>query len=323
MSFELPLLPQIISTHIEKWASRRLPEPDYKATIIHKRLYILPTRHGILFFAILVLILTGAINYENSLAFMLTFLLTSICFLSMIHCHQNINNLTITSSPAKPVFSGQSALFPISIKTDRKQSCFSICLESEDNNTSRFNLLNEQDQTSILVPLEASKRGYLSLGKIKISTEFPLGLFHAWSWVDLKAQCLVYPKPKSHLMYTTNTDHSSGANAHQQAGYDDFFNIREYQKEDPPNHLAWKSIAKTGILQTKEFHGNSNDEIYFNWFDLPYNLSTENRLSIICYWIIEAEKKGMRYGLNLPDFKIEPNSGMHHQQICLKRLALF
>jgi hypothetical protein len=323
MTARLPLLPHFISVYIEKWASRRLPEADYKASITRQRLYILPTRHGLAFFIILLLILTGAINYENSLAFMLTFLLASICFLGMIYCHQNINNLHVFCSPAKPVFAGQAALFPVCIKTNRKQSHFSICFTTDNSASTRCNLLQHEAESNILISVDTQKRGYLSLGKIKISTEFPLGLFHAWSWVYLKSRCLVYPKPEKQAFYTSHANYNSGDYKQQTMGYDDFSGIREYQKEDPPNHLAWKAIAKTGILQSKEFHGTSGDEIYLSWFDISDNTHTEKRLSIMCYWIIEAEKQGIRYGVKLPNLIIEPNSGLHHYKNCLKQLALF
>jgi uncharacterized protein (DUF58 family) len=323
MSYKLPLVPDFLSSYIEKFANKRLPEPDYKASIIRQRLYILPTRHGIAFFIILILTLTGAINYENSLAFMLTFLLASICFLGMIYSHQNINNLIFRSSPAKPVFSGQTALFPVSIRTSKKRSHFSICFETYNSSSIRCNLLQQQDEANISIPVKASNRGYFALEQIKISTEFPLCLFHAWSWINLKSQCLVYPKPEHYPFNTSHSNNNSGNHSQLQAGYDDFSGIREYQREDSPNHLAWKAIAKTGVLQTKQFHGNTNNEIYLNWFDLPDKMDIEKRLSIICYWVIESEKQGIKYGLKLPTLSIEPESGLHHYQNCLKELALF
>ena len=323
MTHKLPLLPNFMSAYIENWAAKRQAEPDYKASITRQRLYILPTRHGAIFFIILLLVLTGAINYENSLAFMLTFLLASICFLGMIYCHQNINNLDVFSSPAQAVFAGQSALFPVRIKANRKQSHFSICVETDHSETVRCHVLEEQEESSILLPVLTSKRGVLLLGKIKISTEFPLGLFHAWSWLHLKSECLVYPQPEKYPFKISSNSHHSGTSNQHTSGYDDFTGIREYQKEDSPKHLAWKAIAKTGTLQTKEFHGIAGDEIYFSWFDLADNMDTEKRLSILCFWIIEAEKQGIKYGVKIPDLIIEPDSGLHHYQNCLKQLALF
>lgn len=323
MSYKLPLLPNFISGYIENFASRRLPIADYKASIVRQRLYILPTKHGITFSVILILVLTGAINYENSLAFMLTFLLSSVCFLGMIYCHQNINNLELISSKATPVFAGQNALFPVHIKTNSKQSHFSIYLETKFSDPVHCHLLEQQEESKVILSVDTSKRGYMSLEKIKVSSEFPLGLFHAWSWLHLKSRCLVYPKPESHPFNKSSLSSHSGNSNLEQSGYDDFSGIREHQKEDSPKHLAWKAIAKTGVLQTKQFHGNTGNEIYLSWFDLNTRLDTERRLSILCFWIIEAEKQGIPYGLELPSTTIKPDSGLHHNQQCLKQLALF
>ena len=323
MSHQLPLLPNFISKYIEKWATKRMPASDYKTTITRHRLYILPTRHGMAFFIILILILTGAINYANSLTFMLTFLLASICFLGMIYCHQNINNLNIIASPAKAVFAGQTARFPICIKSDKEQSYFSINLDSDDATTTRCNLLSHQKESSVFVDNTTTKRGILYLKKIKLSTEFPLGLFHAWSWLNLTSQCLVYPNPEKYAFNISYSGYANDINNQQIQGDDDFAGIRNHQKEDSPQHMAWKAIAKTGILQTKEFTKESGNDIYLSWFDLPGNTHTEKRLSIICYWIIEAEKLDILYGIKLPGLIIEPGSGLKHYHHCLKALALF
>jgi uncharacterized protein (DUF58 family) len=50
---------------------------------------------------------------------------------------------------------------------------------------------------------------------------------------------------------------------------------------------------------------------------------TEERLSNLCRWVIDAEQAGFRYGLLLPGKKLMPKSGREHYQACLQALALF
>ena len=47
-------------------------------TLDRRRIYALPTRYGILFAVMLFVMLLGSINYNNSLGFLLTFLLASM-----------------------------------------------------------------------------------------------------------------------------------------------------------------------------------------------------------------------------------------------------
>ena len=37
--------------------------------------------------------------------------------------------------------------------------------------------------------------GVLRPGRLTLFTRFPVGLFHAWSYVDLDTHCVVYPRP--------------------------------------------------------------------------------------------------------------------------------
>ncbi len=323
MAHDLPLLPNFLARFIERWAVKRLPETNIETTITRHRLYILPTRNGIVFFIVLLVILTGAINYENSSGFMLTFLLGSIGFLGMIHTHQNLNHLKITALSSKAVFAGQTALFPLRLQSKNKHQHLSILFPGNKKTPCCANLRADQHETLINLPVTTTKRGYLFMERTKVYTEFPLGLFHAWSWINLDAHCLVYPEPDTQALRFEYNGQQNGLLSAEQTGYDDFAGIREYQKGDPPKHLAWKAIAKTGKLQTKNFHTETGNEIWLSWYRLAENMDIEKRLSVLCRWVIDAENKGIKYGLNIPDKKILPASGLQHRHNCLKSLALF
>ena len=42
----------------------------------------------------------------------------------------------------------------------------------------------------------AARRGWLDLGRVMLETRYPLGLFRAWSYLELEARALVYPRPE-------------------------------------------------------------------------------------------------------------------------------
>jgi len=80
-----------------------------------QRVYIFPTVQGWLYASMLIVMLLGAINYNNSMAFMLCFLLASLGLVCMLHTYRNLAGLIITYSKPKAVFAGQQALFPIQL----------------------------------------------------------------------------------------------------------------------------------------------------------------------------------------------------------------
>jgi len=319
----LPLVPQFFERFIFNFAEKRQQAPQQQQTIHRRQLYILPTRNGITFFFVLLLILFGAINYENSLGHMLTFLLGSMGFLGMIYTHQNINQLKVKIGRAEPVFAGQSILFPIIISCKKNAIHPNLKLLSESGQMSSVHLINTTE-TEIKLELSAKQRGYISVGRIKLFSEYPLGLFHAWSWLKLDSRCLVYPAPDSHhypLHFAK--DNKQGSDHSDQQGVDDYAGIREYQAGDLPTYMAWKAIAKTGILQTKLFTNDTAKKAWINWTQTSETLDIEKRLSILCRMILDASDKNIIYGLKIPGITLAPASGLQHKQQCLKALALF
>ena len=64
-----------LKRHLTGWFSRKR-SPDAAAVVLsQRRIYILPTRYGYLFALALLLMLSGSVNYNLSLGFVLTFLL--------------------------------------------------------------------------------------------------------------------------------------------------------------------------------------------------------------------------------------------------------
>ena len=323
MSENLPLLPRFAERFIQRWANKRQAPATHQVNIKRRHLYILPTRHGVLFFIVLLLILFGAINYENSLGFMLAFLLGSLALLGMIYTHQNINNLNVHIGRAESVFVGQDMQFPISLAQKIEQLRPAIQLRSATAQISHVDLLNTSNTNSQLV-CTAQHRGYATPGQIKLFTEFPFGLFHAWSWLNLDSRCLVYPAPYPHNLAIFKSDQElTGSTIKIKQGIDDFSGIRQYQPGDQPNHMAWKAIAKTGKLQTKLFSNETSQDIWIRWAQLDPALDVEHRLSLLCRMILDASNHSFNFGLEIPGTTIQPSHGLQHKQQCLKALALF
>ncbi len=323
MSSKLPLVPGFIENFILNWADKRQPSSSHQLTIDRHHLYILPTRHGIGYFIIILLILFVSINYENSSGFMLAFLLGSLGILGMVYTHQNINRLKIKIGRAESVFAGQNVLFPVYISQSIPSLHPNLKLLSETGQTISAHLVNEKN-TECKLPLSTTHRGYIKPGRIKIFSEYPLGLFHAWSWLKLDSQCLVYPAPAPHhypLDFSEENIHGLFSNNKQ--GMDDFAGIRQYQVGDLANHMAWKAIAKTGELQTKLFNNESTQKIYINWSHTDETLQLEQRLSVLCRMVLDASQQNINFGLHIPGTRIPPACGLQHKHRCLKALALF
>jgi len=175
----------------------------------------------------------------------------------------------------------------------------------------------------VVLAVPAARRGWLPLGRVMLETHFPLGLFRAWSFVELECRCLVYPRPEhGALPPPAPSLQAGGARAHAQ-GSDDFSGLRDYQPTDSPRHVAWKSAARNENMLTKQFAGEAVAELWLLLSDLPTSLGLEARLSRLAGWVLAAERSGAHYGLRLPGTELAPARGDAHRSACLEALALY
>ena len=66
----------------------------------------------------------------------------------------------------------------------------------------------------------------------------------------------------------------------------------------------------------------ASSELWLDWDD-ALAADPEARLSILCHWVLQAERFGQAYGLRLPGRQIAPARGEAHRTSCLEALALF
>ena len=289
-------------------------------TLNRRRIYILPTRRGLLFAVFLLAMLLGSINYALSLGFVLTFLLAGLGLVGMLHTYRNLAGVRITAGGVLPVFAGEPAEFYLCF--DAPGARPAIGLRWKKQPPQWIDLLEPNQQCAPLT-VPTSQRGWLIPGRFTLFSYFPLGLFRAWSYVDFGSRGLVYPKPLSqaHLALGENAD-QSGTLATQHEGAEDFSGLREYRLGDAPRHVAWKASTKNQTLLTKQFTTPGAATLWFDWRMLR-EPDGEIRLSLLTGMILEAERSQQAYGLRLPDIEYMPGLGPAQRERCLKALALF
>jgi hypothetical protein len=89
----------------------RIPTREAAPIALHwRRIYILPTRHGLTFAFTLLLLFIGSVNYSLSLGYLLTFFLASIGIVAMLHTFCNLRGCVCAGAP-EPVFAGTTRHF--------------------------------------------------------------------------------------------------------------------------------------------------------------------------------------------------------------------
>ena len=305
---------------LRRWMDRRHGDTGGSTVLHYRRVYILPTRQGFLFSAILVVMWLAAINYNNNMAFLLTFLLAGIFLAVMNHTFRNIVGLHVSPLAAEPVFAGQTASFPLQLTNHGRRARTDIGVGTEG--PERIYDIPSGERARAIVEVASHGRGRLRTGPITLDTQYPAGLFRAWSWVDPAVHCLVYPAPEANGPAPPRRATAGGHRGGRTAGDEDFDGLRRYRRGDPIRRIAWTATASRE-LQIKEFSGGDSEELLLTWPDTADLAGTEQRLARLCHWVLEAERRGARYALSLPGREVPAASGPAQRDACLTALAEF
>lgn len=289
--------------------------------LVQRRVFILPTRQGLLFAGVILLMLVGSVNYDLSLGFILSFLLGATGIQSMLHTFRNLANLHISPGRVSPVFAGETAQFQIRIANPVRVDRCAVAV-TRDASVADYVDIPAGGETVAMAAVPATQRGWLRPGRLTIFTFFPVGLFRAWSYADLDMHCLVYPAPASPGLPLPPPLAGSGSGGVHGQGQDEFSGLRPYRPGDSPRHIAWKAVARDDALLTKQFAGRADAELWLAWNLLPPAMDAETRLSHLARWVIEACDQGLAYGLRLPGSVLPVASGAAHRAACLRALAL-
>jgi uncharacterized protein (DUF58 family) len=308
---------------LSNWLYGFTPPERGTVELVHRRVYIVPTRLGWFFVGTLLVMLLGSINYALSLGFALTFLLAGLGLASMVHTARNLARLAVTAGRAEPVFAGESAQFRVYLDGRGGFDRPAILARHVASGSQLVVDIPAHSTAEVVLAVLAPARGRLALGRVMLETRFPLGLFRAWSYIEPDTRCLVYPRPERSPLPPFSGDAAAGTLRTQTLGNDDFAGLRGYQRSDSPRHVAWKAVARSEEMLTKQFAGEAAAELWLDAQLLPAGLGLEQRLSRLAGWVLAAERAGAHYGLRLPGVEIGPSRGDTHRAACLKALALY
>lgn len=310
--------PSIWQKRFFKWIDKKYP-PAKAVTLTRKNLYTFPTLMGFGFLGLGVLLWVLGTNYQNNLILALSYLLMSLMIVAILHTYANLAGLNVKVTAAKPVFAGETAQFQLEIGGVRARGNDNIAFKWWSGDAVHCDLVNDGER--LLVPAVTDKRGYFSPGRLLIETQFPLGLIRCWTWLNLDAQVIVFPKPLK-VDYPGDSPATDGGELGVKSRGDDFEGLRQYQPGDAIKHIAWKHYAQEQGLYTKLFASHHHQDIWLEWQSFLH-LDIEQRLSALCYWALEFDRLAMPYGLRIPGKRLPPALGDTHKMNVLSALARF
>ncbi len=313
-------------------AERRLPAltrlkgaESLPIALHRRRIYVLPTRFGLTYSCILIVMLLGALNYSNNPAMLLTCMLGAAAYQSVFTAFCSLNRIELRAIRVTPCHAGDALRVALQFEGKRyPRRALRLRMEDATSDAAGgeeiiFDIVQE-DHTTVAATLPALRRGWQNIGRIRVWSEYPFGLFHVWSWLHPEFSALVYPPVEQNPPPLPDSGGGGSAVAAQRGG-DEFSMLRDYHASDPRRLIAWKASARHDKLLVKEFDRPRSRETILDW-TASEGLDQEARISRMAAWVEIAAQQHIAYSLNLPGQHIGPGLGVEHQQACLRALAL-
>ncbi len=299
-------------------------EGDFPLT--RRRVYVLPSRMGMVFGAALGAMLLLTINYGLSLGYVLVFVLAGASLVSLFHAWRNLAGLVLRPGRGDPVHAGDTAELNLTFLNPGVLARYAIHLDTGRNTEVQTVDIAADAEQIVSVALKTERRGWQPAPRLRLWSDFPLGLWRVWTWWHPAAGVLAWPTPENPPAPLPQAHDPTGHAEQHQHGGDDFSHLRPYRPGDPLRRLAWRAIARhpQGMPQTREFSdGGEGGELVFDWAQLPPGLDVETRLSRLTRWIELAEQAEQPYVLQLPSRRFDTDRGPRQRAACLEALARF
>ena len=286
--------------------------------ITRNRIYILPTGFGLFLALMLTTMLIGGLNYNNNPALLLVFLFAGVAHNSLVHAHLILSGICLKAIHAQPVFAGEVLRLKLRFDAAGARERPGLQLLAAEAQA-QFELQADA-QVEVTLDLITHRRGWLELGRMRLSTLRPLGLARSWSWLRPDTRLLVYPAldPSAPpLPQAPGDGDSRRTRAHGEQPH----HLREYRPGDMPRQIAWKASARADRLLVREYESSVARDITLDW-QFVAELGHEDKIRRLARWVVEAERSGSRYALVLPRQRIPAGRGAEHRHLCLRALAL-
>ena len=310
------------------------PKRSFSAQSLLKsnKIYILPNRFGLLYLlVILIMVLTGA-TYSNNLIYLLGFFLFSVFVSGMVQTHSNVNGTEVQVSSIDDAYEDQNVRIHLIFKNRTKKLKQTLRVQLPKGNEyilevpAKAEIVEAHKMVSASFEINHHKRGVYRCPRLKVYTNFPMGLFVSWMYQNSEKDYYIYPRPEnfpgSQYQLMGESQELRKGKAIDKQTDSDFREHREYRQGESYRHIDWKAYARKRPLLVKTFEGDSGVQKVFNYSQL-YHLSPEERLRQLSYWITESLRANESFQLILPDERTGMSDGLAHARNCLRALAVF
>jgi uncharacterized protein (DUF58 family) len=302
--------------------ARMLPAPPagpLPLAVPRRRIYILPSGFGLVYALALFVLMIGALNYNNNAAILLALLLAMAALASAHGAVRLLADLSLRRFDAGETFAGDAQACRLLVRSERGAIAGDLRL-AVDGQQVRADA-GADGEALFAWAWRSSRRGRRVLGRMRLSTTWPLGLFRAWTILEPDAVALVYPAPETPPVPLPSQADVHGDRRLPSRGEQDWHALREFQRGDALRDIAWKVSARHDRWLVAETRSSTQSPALAFSLGQVAHIEREAGLSRLCRWILLAEAAQLPYAVRLPGTELPPGIGGEQRRRALAALA--
>jgi uncharacterized protein (DUF58 family) len=278
----------------------------------------------VLYVLITLLLGFAAVNTGNNLLFLVVSGLLAFMSVTGLAGMYNIKKLIPALYPPEEIFAGIPAPFRISVlNTKQYLPTFLIRIDCYIGQSLVFPVIQKNAANDGTVLFTFNERGQVPLGRITISSPYPVGFFTRYWSFETSSTVTVFPHPIVSDSSGEGEDSPlMGVGLRPERGLSgELERIYPYSGSEPLRMIHWKHSARSYDLMVKGFGRCVVSPLIIDLETLPGH-GVEERLSRAA-WLIQRWVRERPVGISLGGRVFSSGIGKRHGLLLLKELALY
>ncbi|HSR74222.1 MAG TPA: DUF58 domain-containing protein [Sulfurovum sp.] len=259
---------------------------------IYKRI----DQHATVFSLVVVILLFGlfleAYMHDFNLVYITLFFIFSLAFSAGPIGILNLGHLEAAYLYPGRLFAHWEGHIPIEILNTSTTPSWSVTLHDENSSLSVDQIKGEASIV-LKLPVIPQKRGTFIHQNAYLESRYPLSTVRLVMKIKTSYEAIVYPEPKGVPVESFLQQHEAFYGEEKE-----FDGLRTYDGSQKLSHIHWASVAK-GEMSVKVFSKETHiPKLLFDFYNAGKN--DEARLSQLCLWVLECEKRNLPFIIQLP-----------------------
>lgn len=225
---------------------------------------IRPTKVGIWFVLLTLLIGVAATNTGNNALYMVLALMLATLVVSGVLSRNNVKKVDVEAVAPDEIFAGTAATLQVHLKNlSRLVPRWLLLVSFSDLAPSLLcSFLPRRSTQTLLADITFSRRGRHQLKTAHLATIFPFGLFRKGTRQELDLEVLVYPRLLAGEHGISRSTAAFGATRDRNPGWGyDLHSLRDLRPGDDPRRIHWKQTARTGKMIFMELEAEKSRRV--------------------------------------------------------------